>query len=126
MPLPRWLAATNRRVTNRLLGRIPRRVSPFVIVHHIGRSTGNAYATPLAGFRTSTGLILTPTYGLTADWVRNILCTESFDVDRRGIVATMTNVRVIGRAEAWPFLPLVVRGAMRLLRIESFVQADRA
>lgn len=125
MPLPRWLAATNRRVTNRILGRIPRRISPFVIVHHIGRNSGRRYATPLAGFRTSSGLILTPTYGLTADWVRNILAAESFDVDRKGTLMKMANARIVDRTDAWPFLPVLVRGAMRVLRIESFVQADQ-
>lgn len=125
MPLPRWLAVANRRITNRILGRIPRQISPFVIVHHAGRISGRPYVTPLAGFRTGTGLLLTPTYGLTADWVRNILAADSFSVDRKGTLITMGNARVVGRAEAWPFLPAFVRGAMRVLRIDVFVRADR-
>lgn len=124
MPLPRWLAATNRRLTNKVLGRLPRRISPFVIVHHTGRMTGRHYTTPLAGFSTSDGMILTPTYGLAADWVRNILTAESFDIDRRGSLITVANARVVSRAEVRPFLPPLVRVAMRILRVESYVRVD--
>ena len=125
MVLPRWLARFNRRVTNRVLGLIPRRISPFVIVHHRGRSSGRPYATLAAAFPAETGFVLTPTYGPEADWVRNILAADSFVLDRRGDHLTLNNARLITRTAAWPHLPAPVRLAMRLMRIEWYVQADR-
>lgn len=99
-------------------------MSPFVIVTHVGRSTGRPYSTPLAGFQTPTGIVLTPTYGPSADWVQNVVAEGALTVDRRGEVWHLQNVRLIGRTEAWPALPRLVRVAMRILRIETFVSAD--
>ena len=126
MPLPRWLARSNRRLTNHVLGRIPRRISPFVLVTHIGRKSGRQYSTPLAAFATESGYVLTPTYGLEADGVRNLLAMPGFAIDRRGRRIALQNPRVVSRADAWPHLPLLVRGAMRVMRIEWFIAADNA
>jgi deazaflavin-dependent oxidoreductase (nitroreductase family) len=124
MVLPRWLALTNRRLTNRLLGLIPRRWSPFVIVHHTGRKSGRSYSTLAAAFRMPQGFVLTPTYGPDADWVRNILASGEFDLDRRGQIHRLCNARLVPRREAWPHLPRAVRLAMRILRINWYVKAD--
>ena len=125
MVLPRWLARFNRRVTNRILGLIPRRISPFVIVHHVGRTSGKPHATLAAAFPASAGFVLTPTYGPEADWVRNVLAAGSFTLDRRGDHYRLANSRLVPRAEAWPYLPGPVRLAMRLMGIEWYVLADR-
>ena len=125
MVLPRWLALANRKFTNRVLGLIPRRWSPFVIVHHRGRRSQRTYSTLAAAFRTPTGFVLTPTYGPDADWVRNILAAGSFDLDRRGEMHRLANARLIPRNEAWPHLPLPVRLAMRLLGVKWYLEADR-
>jgi deazaflavin-dependent oxidoreductase (nitroreductase family) len=125
MVLPRWLARFNRRYTNRVLGLIPRRISPFVVVHHTGRRSGNPYATLAAAFTTPDGFVLPPTYGPEADWVRNVLASGSFTLDRRGVAYRLGNARLVARAEAWPHLPPPVKLAMRLIRIEWYVRADR-
>ena len=125
MVLPRWLARFNRSVTNRILGLIPRRISPFAIVHHVGRNTGKHYATLAAAFATPTGFVLTPTYGPEADWVRNVLAAGAFPLERKGTNYPLINARLIPRTEAWPHLPAPVRIAMRLMGIEWYVLADR-
>lgn len=124
MPLPRWLARFNRIVTNRLAMAIPRRFSPLLILHHVGRYSGTPYAVPLAGFRTETGILIPPTYGPHADWVGNVLVAGTFTVDRRGRIHGYANARLVDRAAAWPDLPVMVRPAMRLLQIECFLVAD--
>ena len=124
MVLPRWLAVFNRSVTNRLFGLIPRRWSPFVIVLHRGRNSGKPYATLIAAFPTRDGFVLTPTYGPDCDWVRNVLSSQSFAVDRRGTTYQLTGARLIGRNEAWPYLPTLVRMAMRALNVEWYVRGD--
>jgi len=124
MPLPRCLARFNRAVTNRLLGALPQRISPFLILHHIGRTSGCNYTVPLAGFVRNDQIILTPTYGPTADWVRNIIAADSFLVDRRGCLTCYRNVRLVAPSEAWPFMPHVVQTAMRILRVGEFILAD--
>ena len=124
MVLPRWLAQFNKRSTNRVLGAIPRQWSPFVELHHVGRRSGRAYVALIAAFRADGGYILTPTYGPGADWVRNAIAMGTCSMDRRGESVVLDNVRLIGRGEAWPHLPMLVRGAMRVLGVEVFVRAD--
>lgn len=126
MVLPRWLARVNRRYTNRLLGAIPDRISPFVTVRHVGRRSGRQYAVLLAAFRTPTGFLITPTYGPDADWVRNVLAADAFELERRGERFRLNTVRLVDRREAWSHLPLFVRVFMRLLGVHSFVVADLA
>ena len=126
MVLPRWLARTNRRFTNRLLGRIPQRVSPFVTLHHVGRKSGRPYAVPLAGFATATEILLIPTYGPGGDWVQNVIAAGAFSVQRRGELLSFRDAHLVDRTTAWPYLPRFVRLAMRALRVHWFVLADRA
>jgi deazaflavin-dependent oxidoreductase (nitroreductase family) len=126
MVLPRWLARTNRRFTNRLLGLIPQRWSPFVILHHHGRKTGEPYTALLAAFRTEAGFLFTPTYGPDADWVRNIVAAGTCEIERRGHHHHLQSVRLIPRNEAWPNLSLPVRAAMWILGVHWFVAADVA
>ena len=124
MVLPRWLARANKTVTNPLLGRIPRRWSPFAILYHVGRKSGRPYSVPVAAFRTEDGFLLTPTYGPEADWVRNVLTAPSFRIDRRGEIHLLHNAQLVNRNEAWDYLPGVVRLAMRVLSVQFFVWAD--
>jgi deazaflavin-dependent oxidoreductase (nitroreductase family) len=124
MALPRWLAQFNKVATNRIAAAVPRRLSPFLILHHVGRNTGTAYAVPVAAFRTGDGIVIPPTYGPQADWVRNVLASGEFTADWRGSTRTYVRARLVDRTAAWPHLPWVVRTAMRLLRIQWFVVAD--
>ena len=58
------------------------------------------------------------------DWVRNVLTSKSFAIDRRGTIEDLHNVRLVPRSEAWPHLPALVRVAMRILRVEWYVRGD--
>ena len=125
MVLPHWLAITNRHFTNRILGRIPRRFSPFVTVHHVGRHSGRKYSVPLAAFSIGPEYLLTPTYGPEADWVQNVLAANSFELEERGRLIPLKDVRLVDRTTAQPYLPRMVRLAMRVLRVQWYVMADR-
>ncbi len=126
MPLPPWLARFNRRVTNPILGSLPRRLSPFVILYHTGRASGRSYNVPLAAFARGNDVVLTPTYGPSADWVRNVLTSGDFQLDRKGTRIRYEEARLVGRSEAWPLLPRLVRVAMRVMRVRDFVAARRS
>ncbi len=124
MVLPRWLATANRTFTNKVLRRLPRRWSPFVDVHHVGRRSGRPYSVLLLAFRTEAGFVFTPTYGPDADWVRNVMAADSFTLERKGHTYEVGNTRLVNREEAWPDLPLLIKVAMRLLGVRWYVAAD--
>src|SRR5438105_2427440 len=73
MPLPHSVARFNKRVTNRLTGRLATRLPGFAVVVHTGRKTHRQYRTPINVFRRAGKYVIALTYGPNADWVRNVL-----------------------------------------------------
>ena len=63
MPLPRWLARFNLRVTNRILGPLAEHGPGMGIVIHRGRKTKRHYRTPVMVFRRGEGFVIALTYG---------------------------------------------------------------
>lgn len=126
MPLPRSVARFNKRWTNRFLEPLASRSAGFAVVHHLGRNSGRAYATPVNAFGGGAVVIVTLSYGPSADWVRNVQAnpgSAEIEVakDRRPIM----DVEIIGRREAAAALPSFVRLATRLLGIHDFLRVQR-
>jgi deazaflavin-dependent oxidoreductase (nitroreductase family) len=121
MPLPRSLARFNRRFTNRILSAIPARLSPFVFVEHVGRRTGTRYRTPVAAFGHPAGWVIALTYGSGADWVGNVQAADGAVLYRRGVAEVVSRPMVVGRPEAFPHLPVLIRLFLRLLGATEFL-----
>ena len=60
MPLPHSVARFNRRVTNRLTGRLATRLPGFGVVLHTGRKTHRNYRTPVKFFQRAGKYVNTP------------------------------------------------------------------
>ena len=120
MPLPRAVARFNRRYTNRFIEPIVARTSGFAIVHHAGRRTGAAYRTPVNVFDLDGDLIVALTYGPGADWAQNVLAGPA-EIDRGTGPSPIESATVVGPDRAWPALPLIVRAALRILRVRDFM-----
>ena len=65
------------------------------VIHHIGRTSGRSYATPVGAVPIDEGFVIALPYGLSADWLRNVLASGSativhegstYDVDRPEVV----------------------------------------
>lgn len=50
MPVPRWVATVNRRVTNHITGAAATRLPGFGVITHTGRRSGGRYRTPVNVF----------------------------------------------------------------------------
>lgn len=123
MPLPHAVARFNKRVTNRFLEPVARRAGGFAVVHHIGRRSGSARTTPVVLFDLGTASIVALTYGPTADWSQNVLVGGGAIEDRTGL-RRIENAEVVDRSVAWPALPIVVRVALRILRVRDFMRLE--
>ncbi len=121
MPLPHAIARFNKRVTNRFVEPIARRSSGFAVVHHVGRSSGAPYRTPVNVFDLHGDVIVALTYGRRADWIRNVLVGDAA-LERSGRQQPIASARVVGRAEVWPALPWFVRLALRVLGVREFAR----
>ena len=65
------------------------------VVHHVGRTSGRSYSTPVGAVPIDGGFVVALPYGLRADWLKNVLASGSgtiahggttYDVDRPEIV----------------------------------------
>ena len=43
------------------------------VVHHVGRTSGRSYSTPVGAVPTDDGFVIALPYGLSADWLKNVL-----------------------------------------------------
>ncbi|MGZ3640804.1 MAG: nitroreductase family deazaflavin-dependent oxidoreductase [Candidatus Limnocylindrales bacterium] len=88
------------------------------LVHHVGRLTGRAYATPLAVHRRGDRLFVPLTYGPNARWCLNVMAAGSCRVQVRGQVLVAGRPHVVGRAS----LPEGLRVPYRLVRMQEFLE----
>jgi hypothetical protein len=142
MPLPRWLAQLNLRVTNRILGPLAEHMPGMGIVIHRGRKTNRPYRTPVMVFRgapskpafgldgdaqispsgTSTGhFIIALTYGPASQWVQNVLAHSGCDFESQGRTFHLTQPRLI-HDERRTRMPTVVRVALAILNVSDFLE----
>ena len=120
MPIPKSVAAFNRRVTNHLTGPFARRLPGFAIVNHVGRTSGRAYRTPVNVFHRGDGYVFALTYGPDSDWVKNVEAAGQCEIETRG--------RVVRLAEPRRFtdptresVPAAVRAVLRLIDVDEFL-----
>lgn len=113
MQLPQWLARFNRYVTNPVQRIWAGYVPTMGILEHVGRKSGKTFRTPLTVFTTDddgrAGVAILLTYGPDRDWLKNVTAAGGGRIRRYGKTFTVTEPRVMTKAEAAPS----VKGAWR-------------
>jgi deazaflavin-dependent oxidoreductase (nitroreductase family) len=126
MPFPRALARFNRKVTNPILSRFARRIAPFGMLRHTGRTSGAEYETPIMIFRRGSIGVIALTYGPGADWVRNVLAAGECEVIVKQRSTRFIAPEIVRTPEVREFIPWLVRLALRLLRADEFLRLETA
>ena len=109
------LARFNRRVPNRVIGRIAgRRLSPVAYMLHQGRKSGRQYRTPVMPLPLRDGFLVSLPYGAERDWVRNVVAAGRCTLLRGGRRFELTDPRLLDAAGAAPLLPAALRPALRV------------
>jgi deazaflavin-dependent oxidoreductase (nitroreductase family) len=65
------------------------------VVHHIGRTSGRSYSTPVAAVPIDDGFVVALPYGLNADWFKNVLASGSATIDHDGIAIDVDRPEVV-------------------------------
>jgi deazaflavin-dependent oxidoreductase (nitroreductase family) len=120
MVAPRAVARFNRKVTNRVLGRVADRAPGFGVVLHRGRRSGRAYRTPVNIFAIPTGYSIALTYGRDVDWLRNVLAAGGCQVVTRGRTLDLHAPEVVHDPQLRD-VPALTRPILRLLRVTDFL-----
>ncbi len=97
------------------------------IIHHVGRTSGTFYQTPIGVESHPDGFYVFLPYGSRADWVRNVLAAGEATIDHEGETYQVTNPRIVGRTEIDDHLTGSNRTTANLFDIDEFlvVSADR-
>jgi deazaflavin-dependent oxidoreductase (nitroreductase family) len=121
MPLPRWLARFNFRVTNHMLRPLAKWLPGFGVVIHIGRKTGRTYQTPVNVFRHDDRFIIALTYGRDSQWVRNVVATGGCELETQGRIVRLSRP-VIFHDEGRRVVPVPVRIILCLTNVSDFLE----
>jgi deazaflavin-dependent oxidoreductase (nitroreductase family) len=125
MRLPHFLRRVNRVVTNPLMRTFAWRVPPLAVVHHVGRTSGRSYRTPVIAFPSAKGFVIPMTYGRDVDWARNLLAARGGDVEQRGRRVGLRNPRIVAFGVAGKQLPAALRPVFRALDLPGYLLLDR-
>ncbi len=117
MPMPLWWGQINKRVFNPLA----LRGSKWQVIHHVGRTSGTAYRTPLEAFRVDDGFVFTLVYGSRSDWVQNVLAAGSARLEVDGDLVELADPELITADEAFALLPTDTKRPPKLLKINEFL-----
>lgn len=94
MPLPRWLARFNFRVTNNLLGPLATRLPGWGVVVHTGRKSHRQYRTPVFVFPRGDRFIIALTYGRESQWVHNVMAQGGCALETEGRTVRLSGPRI--------------------------------
>ena len=126
-PLHAAIRRFNRDVTNpRQLQRAGHPGAWASVVHHVGRTTGSSYRTPVVALPTDDGFLFALPYGPRADWVRNVLAAGSTTLDHDGQTTQVTRPTLVPADEANHLLPRKQQRMHRIYGVEDFLVVDRA
>jgi deazaflavin-dependent oxidoreductase (nitroreductase family) len=120
---PRWVAAFNLKVTNRLTAPFATWLPGFGVITHIGRKSARPFRTPVNVFRAPEGFLIALTYGPNSHWVQNVLAAGTAELETRRTKYHLTNPTVVHDPTRHRF-PLIVRIALRIIGATDFLQVS--
>jgi len=124
MHIPHFMRSVNRLVTNPLFRTVAWLVPPLAVVHHVGRTSGRAYRTPVVAFHGDTGVVIPMTYGRDVDWARNIVRARGCELERAGRRVALRHPRIVGFDRAQRRLPAALRPFFRAADFPGYVLLD--
>jgi deazaflavin-dependent oxidoreductase (nitroreductase family) len=72
----------------------------WLVIRHVGRTSGRTYATPVAGHRTRDGFVIPMPFGPHTQWAKNILAAGSAEMTASGHRYALDQPRLLEGAEA--------------------------
>ncbi len=125
MNLPYFMRRVNRVFTNPLMRTFAWLVPPLAVVHHVGRTSGRSYRTPVVAFPSAQGFVIPMTYGRDVDWARNLVAAHGGEVEQRGRRVALRNPRIVAFGAAEARLPAALRPVFRAMDLPGYVLLDR-
>lgn len=123
MPGIEVLRRANRRILNPAMLKVAGRKHWYAAaLHHVGRSSGRAYVTPLVAEQAGEHVYIPLPYGDHVDWCRNVLAAGSCTIEDHGAWYDLVEPEIVPAAVAVPLLPARRRRTFTLFGIDSFLR----
>jgi deazaflavin-dependent oxidoreductase (nitroreductase family) len=102
-----WVRQFNKRTLNpAILSFAGHPLRPYAVIHHVGRRSGQTYATPVNVRPTPEGFIIPLYYGSNVDWCRNVLAAGRCTITWKGNDYPVVEPEVIDPATVLSLVPL--------------------
>ena len=118
---PKWVAAFNLAVTNRITAPFATSLAGFGVVTHTGRKSGRRFRTPVNVFPTPQGFLIALTYGRDSQWVKNVLANGGAELETRNSHYHLSNPNIVHDPSRQNF-PLPVRTILRVIGATDFLR----
>ena len=79
--------------------------SSYGRLHHVGRTSGKSYQTPLGIERTEDGFVIAIVYGEKTQWVKNVLAAGTAEVTLEGETYPVDRPEIVPIEEANAYIP---------------------
>ena len=124
----RAFMAAGARVLNPLIVRLAGRpgVPLLVVLHHRGRRSGRAYATPIGARPMTDGFVVPLTFGERADWYRNLRAAGGGLLRWHGADYSLVGPEVVDWPTARPAFNAFERFLLQTFSIDQFVRLRHA
>jgi deazaflavin-dependent oxidoreductase (nitroreductase family) len=120
---PRWVAAFNLVVTNRIAGLFVTRLPGFGVITHIGRKSGKTFHTPVKVYRAPGGFLIALTYGPESQWVQNVVAAGQAELETRHTRYHVSSPTVVHDPSRQQF-PFIVGLALRIIGATDFLRVS--
>ncbi|MFN8108365.1 MAG: nitroreductase/quinone reductase family protein [Thermoleophilia bacterium] len=88
------------------------------VIHHVGRTSGREYRTPVDAEPTDDGFVIASVYGTSSNWVRNVLAAGSAVLVSDGITHRLDRPEVVPLAEVADRFPPKDLAQPRAVQVE--------
>jgi deazaflavin-dependent oxidoreductase (nitroreductase family) len=95
------------------------------IVHHQGRKTGRAYATPVVVRADATSFTIPLPFGVRTAWANNVIAAGGARIRWAGVDHDVTNPEIVSGTEAELAFDRFQRFALRRFGIDHFLRVRR-
>ncbi|HVU14526.1 MAG TPA: nitroreductase family deazaflavin-dependent oxidoreductase [Phototrophicaceae bacterium] len=122
-PLLYRMRSFNKRVLNRLTGRIAHSSHGFfAIVKHVGRRSGKAYETPIIVAPVANGFVIALTYGTQVDWYRNVTAAGRCELIYHQRDYAVDQIEPLPLEQARPLFPAPLQLILRAQHVNQFIR----
>jgi deazaflavin-dependent oxidoreductase (nitroreductase family) len=94
------------------------------VIRHVGRTSGNAYETPIGPFATDDGFVIPLPYGTTSDWLKNVQAAGNATIISEGKTYHVSEPALLTGDDGMSSVPHEYQRTLRWFNINDFLRVQ--